>query len=165
MPDDAPKVGIITTELITFIREQFELDWHGIHGANHWARVRLNGLMLSKQTGANPKVVELFAFLHDSQRWNEGRDPQHGLRAASVARELHGRLFRLDEAELILLEQACQEHSDGVLDADITVQTCWDADRLDLGRVGKIPDPERLCTEFARQEDVIRVAYERSIAG
>jgi len=30
-------------------------------------------------------------------------------------------------------------HSDGAVDADPTIQTCWDADRLDLGRVGIKP--------------------------
>ncbi len=30
-------------------------------------------------------------------------------------------------------------HSNGAVDADPTVQTCWDADRLDLGRVGIKP--------------------------
>jgi uncharacterized protein len=157
--------GVVTPDLVEHVRRQFALDWHGIHGANHWARVRVNGLTLANETGANPKVVELFAFLHDSQRWNDDHDPEHGLRAAGFARKLNGRFFRLEGAELTLLEQACGEHSVGGLDADVTVQTCWDADRLDLGRVGKIPDPGRLCTEIARRQDVIRVAYERSIAG
>jgi uncharacterized protein len=35
--------------------------------------------------------------------------------------------------------------------ADITIQTCWDADRLDLGRVGVFPDAARLCTGAARR--------------
>jgi uncharacterized protein len=43
------------------------------------------------------------------------------------------------------------------------VQTCWDADRLDLGRVGKRPDPRRLCTPAARDRDVIEWAYRRSL--
>jgi uncharacterized protein len=31
-----------------------------------------------------------------------------------------------------------------------TLQACWDADRLDVGRVGIAPKPHRLCTEAAR---------------
>lgn len=31
------------------------------------------------------------------------------------------------------------------------VQACWDADRLDLGRVGIIPDPERMGTVKGEQ--------------
>jgi hypothetical protein len=37
------------------------------------------------------------------------------------------------------------------LDGDITVQTCWDADRLDLPRVGIQPLPQFLCTEAAKK--------------
>ena len=38
-----------------------------------------------------------------------------------------------------LLIEACKYHSDGFTEADITVQTFRDADRLDLGRVGIRP--------------------------
>jgi uncharacterized protein len=155
----------VTQELVDFIRSQFCLDWFGIHGAAHWARVRVNGLQLARTTGANVKVVELFAFLHDAQRQNDRRDLEHGERAAGLARELNGQLFSLDRSELLLLEHACREHSNGGLEADVTIQTCWDADRLDLGRVGKHPDPRFLCTETARQPETIEVAYLRSIAG
>jgi len=159
------KPGNVTQELVDFIRAQFCLDWFGIHGAAHWARVRVNGLQLAQTTGANITVVELFAFLHDSRRQNDRRDPEHGERAATLARSLNGRLYSLDCAELQLLEHACREHSNGGLEADVTVQTCWDADRLDLGRVGKQPNPRYLCTEAARQPEMIETAYRRSIAG
>jgi uncharacterized protein len=42
-------------------------------------------------------------------------------------------------------------HSKGLMDADVTVQTCWDADRLDLIRLDIQPEAERLCTDAARQ--------------
>ncbi len=38
---------------------------------------------------------------------------------------------------------------------DITVQTCWDADRLDLGRVGITPNPRWLCTACAKDPATI----------
>jgi uncharacterized protein len=41
--------------------------------------------------------------------------------------------------------------------------TCWDADRLDLGRVGIRPDPARLCNEAARHPKLLSEAYERSV--
>jgi uncharacterized protein len=44
----------------------------------------------------------------------------------------------------------------------VTVATCWDADRLDLGRVGVRPDAGRLCTEPARRQEVIEHAWRRS---
>ena len=61
-----------------------------------------------------------------------------------------------------LLTEALKYHSDGYTEADITVQVCWDADRLDLGRVGIKPAPHRLCTASAKSVDVLEAAYERS---
>jgi uncharacterized protein len=59
-------------------------------------------------------------------------------------------LFTATDAEMSLLIDACTRHSDGHLEADVTVQTCWDADRLDLPRVGIRPLPQFLCTEAAK---------------
>jgi uncharacterized protein len=42
-------------------------------------------------------------------------------------------------------------HSHGSTEADSTVQACWDADRLDLVRIGIEPEPDRLCTDAARR--------------
>lgn len=156
---------IITPQLISLLQAEFRLDWEGLHGAPHWARVRWNGLQLAGLNGANPKVVELFAFLHDARREHEGRDPEHGPRAAELVGELDGRLFRLTREERLQLEKACREHSEGRLHGDLSVRTCWDADRLDLGRVGIRPHPSRLATPHARDEAVIRVAWERSVRG
>lgn len=157
-------MSAISPGLVRFLRREFPLEWRGIHGAAHWARVRVNGLRLAAATGANAAVVELFAFLHDARREHDGHDRAHGARAARLAAELNGELFTLAPRELELLEWACREHSDGHLDADVTVQTCWDADRLDLGRIGVRPDPRRLCTSAARDAGVIAAAYRRSIA-
>ena len=45
---------------------------------------------------------------------------------------------------------------------DVTIQTCWDADRLDLGRVGIYPSPEYLSTEIAKRPETIRWADGRA---
>jgi uncharacterized protein len=50
----------------------------------------------------------------------------------------------------------------GLIEAGITVQTCWDADRLDLGRAGIVPDPWRLCPAAAKQSAIRDWAYQRS---
>lgn len=154
---------LITNKLISFARNEFRLDWEGIHGASHWARVRHNGLILAELTGANGRVVEYFAFLHDLGRENDNHDPYHGYRAAEIARGIAGDLIDVTDLELDLLTEACEGHSDGHLQADITVMTCWDADRLDLGRVGIRPDPERLCNVASRDSDLLEAAYRRSI--
>jgi len=155
---------LLTPALVDFLRREFVLDWRGIHGVGHWARVRYNGLLLARQNGADRRVVELFAFLHDVRREHDGHDREHGERAADLVREIDGRFFSLSRPDRRLLEIACREHSDGHGQADLTVQTCWDADRLDLGRVGIRPDPDRLCTEQARSRALIAAAWARSTA-
>jgi uncharacterized protein len=157
---------MITKDLIVTLREHFKLEWNGIHGAPHWARVRENGLRLAAITGARNRVVEAFAFVHDSCRVDDNADPEHGLRTADFARWLvkHKKLLVVSE-ELDLLVRACEGHSSGRPVADVTVCTCWDADRLDLGRVGVRPNAKYLCTEPAKHPALIKWAYERSLRG
>jgi uncharacterized protein len=151
--------------LLNAIRAEYALSWNGIHGIAHWQRVRENGLRLAEQTGADIAVVECFAYLHDSKRINDGRDPGHGRRGAALARSFQGTLLNLTGEQMELLVYACTYHTDGMTAADVTVQTCWDADRLDLGRVGKRPKPELLCTPAARESAIIEWAWKRSQTG
>jgi len=153
---------ILSADFIGTIQAQFALDWHGVHGIRHWERVRENGLRLARENGANTTVVELFSVLHDSRRLDEWQDVGHGERAAEFLRTLRGRYFHVTDAELELLAYACRYHSDGHMEGDVTVRTCWDADRLDLGRVGIRPDPRYLCTDDARNPELLAWAYARS---
>lgn len=149
-------------DLIALLIGQASLDWRGVHGVAHWARVRAIGLRLAARTGADARVVELFAFLHDSCRDNDGHDPDHGSRAADLARQLNDRFLYLDSHRLSLLAIACRDHTRGYTSGDVTVLTCWDADRLDLGRIGIVPHPEHLCTDAARDPQMIGWAHARS---
>jgi hypothetical protein len=47
-------------------------------------------------------------------------------------------------------------HTDGHITDDPLVGACWDADRLDLPRVGIAPDPRYLSTQAGRSEQIIR---------
>lgn len=147
------------------ILEDYVLPLSGDHGIAHWARVLENGLMLSRETGANVKVVSLFSVLHDSRRINAVTDPEHGPRAAEFAAELRGNVFDLDDHEFRLLYRACEGHTRERNHPDVTVQTCWDSDRLDLGRVGITPHPSRLCTEVAKRPETIKWADARASFG
>jgi len=141
----------ITEKLLDSLKSQFLLGDNGFHGWSHWLRVLENGRRLAPLTGANLKVVELFSVFHDSQRENEGFDPGHGQRGADFAVEMRGRWFEASDQEMDLLYQACALHAKGLTQADVTLQTCWDADRLDLGRVGIAPRIDRLCTPAAKK--------------
>lgn len=155
---------MISDGLLDLIRREYVLDWHGIHGIDHFHRVQANGRRLAQLTGARLHVVELFAFLHDSKRFNDQIDPGHGARAAEFVRSLKGGLLALDDTECELLAYACEFHTAGLTEADPTVQTCWDADRLDLGRAGITPEAEKLCTVAARDPRIIEWAHARSLA-
>jgi hypothetical protein len=78
---------------------------------------------------------------------------RHGLRGAEYAQTFHKAAFlELSDQEFELLYRACADHADGFTEADMTVQACWDADRLDLYRVGILPDPAfLLCTRAAKR--------------
>jgi uncharacterized protein len=129
----------------------YALPMEGSHGVVHWARVWENGLRIAEATpGADSEVVALFALFHDSRRVNQYRDHGHGRRGGKFARTLRGSLIHLDDARFDLLLEACDLHTDGFTDAVPTLQACWDADRLDLGRVGITPIPHLLCTDAAR---------------
>ncbi|QQG64640.1 HD domain-containing protein [Desulfobulbus oligotrophicus] len=158
-------VNIVSNELITAVQYQFQVDWNGIHGVSHWARVYENGLHLAESTGANKQVVRLFAVFHDSRRFSEGQDLEHGPRGAQLAKLYRGKYYQLPDDEFDLLFTACSLHTQAKTHVDSTVQTCFDGDRLDLARVGKIPDPRFLCTEAARDPKTIEWAIQRSITG
>ena len=155
------KNTIVTPGLIEAIRGQYKLGWRGIHGQGHWDRVRDVGLALAAKTGADARVVELFAYLHDACRLNDGHDRLHGSRAVEFAAELRGRCFELEDAKFELLCQAMAGHTDGRLDERADVGTCWDADRLDLGRVSIRPRPHLLSMAAAREELFFRWATKR----
>jgi uncharacterized protein len=154
---------IITPDLLQTLRQEYRLNWDGVHGIAHWRRVRQNGLRLAEMTGANTRVVELFAFLHDICRQNDIIDHGHGQRAADFAGSLPYVRSLLSPEEMDLLQQACAGHTRGQTEADLTVQVCWDADRLDLGRIGIYPDRRFLCSEAARRQEIIDWAYRHSL--
>jgi uncharacterized protein len=130
--------------LLKEILTQFRISKNGVHGPNHWARVRHHGLEIGSLVGADLLVVELFAFLHDSQRVDEYEDRKHGERAAEYAASLNQRYFDLTPSELDDLTHAIRFHSEGDVHRNATIQSCWDADRLDLGRVGIRPSAKYL---------------------
>ena len=155
---------LITPTLINILRQRFTLDWQGFHGSPHWARVRQNGLRLAPLTGANPRVIEYFAFLHDICRDNDDHDPWHGFRAAEFVKTLH-QVLKLSVSEFEDLTTACAFHNDGYTTGyNTTILTCWDADRLDLGRVFIRPNPLCLCTDAARDPHILAWAYQHSTA-
>lgn len=120
------------------------------HGEQHWKAVAWAGHKIASATpGADPELVLLFALFHDSMRHNEFHDPEHGERGGALARSMCGTHFELDSARLELLVDACTRHDRGQVSDDPTIGACWDADRVNLWRVGITPDPKLLSTAAA----------------
>lgn len=118
-----------------------------IHGVTHWDRVYDNGLrLLTPEVNAN--VVAAFAYLHDSCREDDGYDEEHGPRAAEMIKTIRTTLLAfLSDEEFDMLTEACRHHTTMQKSGNPTVDACFDADRLDLWRVGIEPDPDRMATK------------------
>jgi uncharacterized protein len=154
---------------LKLVLKQYKLSPTGTHGISHWARVLEIGRYLAEITGANLKVVEHFAIFHDSCRQSEYSDPDHGPRSVKLLDSIQDKLD-LNYREFQLLSAACRTHNGISPDRhghgyDVTLETCWDSDRLDIGRVGDVyhvPDKNKLFTEPAKDSKVIEGFLEKS---
>ena len=113
-----------------------------------------NGLRLAKTTGAKVEIIQLFAIFHDARRINESVDDGHGRRGAELAAELRGRLFDVSDEDFDLLYEACAAHTDGLTAGELTIRSCWDADRLNLGRYSGRDEEEGTRTNASRWQDM-----------
>ena len=156
------KQTAITIELLAKIKHQYRLHWLGLHGIIHWSRVYENGIKLANQDGVNTEVLQFFSIFHDSRRRNESWDRGHGGRGGQLALEMREDI-PLNNDDFSLLITACSLHTSARTHDDITIQACFDSDRLDLGRVGTMPDANYLCTPVAKKQDTIEWGYTRSL--
>jgi len=108
-------------------------------------------MFIAERSSAVEHVVRLFAVFHDSRREHDGWDESHGARGAAYAASLRGTLFQLRNEQFELLDYACKWHAHGKLSDDPTIGACWDADRLDLQRVGIKPEASYMSTELGRR--------------
>ena len=120
-----------------------------LHGIEHWKQVERNGLLLATETGADITIVRLFALFHDSKRADDGFDKEHGPRGAEFAKTcFEEHRFDITQEQFDKLYHACKFHTTEPRSGDATIDTCYDADRLDLGRVGIKLDPNKMATAF-----------------
>jgi uncharacterized protein len=136
------------------VQKQYQGNFYSIHGVDHWKRVERNGLHLANAACLAENeivVVRLFAVFHDSQRRGDGWEPEHGPLAAAYARSMRGTLFDLDDALMKKLAKACEDHDRGFVTPDPIVGCCWDADRLDLVRIGARLNPDLMSTSEGKR--------------
>lgn len=149
--------------VIDHVIDNFELDLKGIHGASHWARVAINGYILCQyHPEIDYRVTQAFAFLHDSKRTADGKsDIEHGAKAAEWITENRA-IINLSDSQVVLLTEACRGHTVEIFSDNITIQACWDADRLDIGRCKPYIDISFLGTSAAKKPEVMAAAMMRS---
>lgn len=127
------------------------------HGIDHWKRVERNFLHIADAMGFGElerAAGRLFAIFHDCRRVSEFRDPRHGESAWAFLRrqEFMGFVRRkLGERLYVRLGIAIAEHNHGKISETPFVGACWDADRMDLPRVGIIPNLSLMSTEFGKR--------------
>lgn len=150
--------------LVIEILKQYQLPWYSTHGLPHWGRVLENGLRIAEHSTetVDEDIITLFAFFHDSCRINESIDPGHGDRGAQLAKKFRNRFFKISDYKFNLLLDACRFHTSLMHPHNPILQTCFDADRLDLSRVAITPDPDLLNTEFAKSSKTIKWANQRA---
>lgn len=151
-------------EIAKAAKHRYSLSPKGIHGIAHWQRVQENGLKIAKHNGANKDIVLLFSFLHDCCREDDRSDPEHGPRAAEFAASLRNDLIIADDETFEKLYVAIRDHTNVRHSSDPDIGTCWDADRLDIGRVGGKPNRNYMSTDVAKQNWIVQWAYRRSQA-
>ncbi len=141
-----------------------------IHGPAHWARVSRFGEELSRLhelTDEDRQCVSVFAWTHDLARTDDEGGGQHAFDGARYLDEVWPTVFpNLSRRQVELVRTAIRYHSDGLTaeaawyqgllnsvdrkedEAISVVGCCWDADRLDLLRLGARPRAEFMSTEY-----------------
>ena len=141
---------MITKDILDFLAIESTFYNSHIHGIHHWRTVERNGLYLCQFNNADPSVISYFAYFHDCKRENENSDNEHGPRATEFLK-LHRSKIDLTDGQFKQLCRACSGHTFGSLATDITIATCWDADRLDLDRVGVVRNPKYFTAKEAKR--------------
>jgi uncharacterized protein len=137
-------------ELVQKVIQEAKLSDSLIHGVDHWQRVERNGVYLCQFNQADQLVVQLFSLFHDCKRENDHRDLEHGPRAETYLRGIKN-LIPVTSSQFEDLCIACRTHTIGGTPGNITIATCWDADRMDIGRAGIVPHEDFMTNDEAKR--------------
>ncbi len=155
--------NIIPKKILKEIIDNFYLDLdNGVHGIDHWTRVLINGIQLSERNkNINKNIIIAFAFFHDIKRTVEDKEPEHGYNGGRYLLKYKYKI-NLTKEELNTCYEACVDHTNVKNHTDINIGACWDADRLDLYRVGVMPDLDYLNLEESKNKELIKETTARS---
>lgn len=141
-----------------------------LHGPAHWARVFHFGKLLSEKMSLplqQRQCIQVFAWTHDLARWDDNGGNEHAIAGAYYLDEVVPALFaHLVHDQRELIRAAIRHHADSLAAEEAfhsgwfidlpweksdllnTIGCCWDADRLDLLRLGIEPDHARMSTPY-----------------
>lgn len=154
---------VIPKKILIEVIESFYLQlFNGVHGIDHWTRVLQNGIILcDKNPNLNKNIIIAFSFFHDVGRTREDDEPIHGYNGGRRLLKYKYKI-NLTKEEIDKCYEACVDHTHTRHHKDPQIAACWDADRLDLYRVGVMPDVDYLNLEESKEEDIIKEAATRS---
>lgn len=167
----------MTDNLIDRLRMHTFID-SDIHGERHWSHVNHLGMKLAALMKLNPvqkRCVEVFAWTHDLARRDDGSGNEHAINGAEYfSNELVTLFPDIDELQIEIITSAIKYHSDGVCSEEAfhmgcfehidihsediikVIGCCWDADRLDLIRLGIAPTGKYMSSDH--WEDLVPLA-------
>lgn len=138
-------------KIINQIQQDATVVCQTVHGKEHWKMVAEYGRFLAKHEKVDEHILILFAYFHDCMRHSDGTDPEHGPRAADYVMSFTPEQLGVSGKDQERLALACRHHTYECATNDLTIKACWDADRLDIGRVGVMIDPKKLFTRTAKK--------------
>ena len=117
----------------------------------HSTRVEAFGLLLMQAyTFVDADVVKWFAYLHDFTKMK--MSVGHGESAADYIKTIrHTILSDLSDSQIVTLQMACALHMTTRETEDMTINVCFDADRLDIQRHGIATDPQKMATDLGKR--------------
>jgi len=121
-----------------------------VHGPGHWFKVERNARYLCNEERIDDRIPRLFAVIHDIMREHDGFDKEHGPKASRFVEDIAGSVLGLNPGDIALLSLACRDHTTVKETTNDVIGLCWDADRLDIGRVGIVPDPAFMTSRSAK---------------
>jgi uncharacterized protein len=150
-----PVASLWQRKIAPALEARLPLGESPVHGYEHARRVGLFAEILAWQYGADMFAAVVAAYCHDCARENDGPDPGHGARSwqrcAGVLRDLFPGL------PMKALRLAIEDHSLGSTTQAPLIASLWDADRIDLMRLGYELDPLRFSRpEALRLADLMR---------
>jgi uncharacterized protein len=149
--------------LLAEARDGAVLAHEPMHGELHWRAVAWAGLRIREiAPWLSAPVMISFGLLHDCRRETDDWDPGHGERAARVAARSRPLKRLLGAVGRDLVSEACLMHERGMSRFDApAIGACWDADRVNLVRLGFRLDP-RYFTILSREDGSLDDLAERT---